>query len=104
MLDDPGLERAAAGVDAGERLNSGSDDRAEEGGLDWDDARVVGLWRKEAEQGDAEAQFNLGIAYSCGFGIVQNEEKAVYWYARAAAQGHDDARFFVWRLGAKNMG
>jgi TPR repeat protein len=33
--------------------------------------------RKAAEQGYAPAQYNLGIAYESGKGVIKNEQKAV---------------------------
>lgn len=47
---------------------------------------------KKAEQGDVEAQFNLGIAYEKGYGVEQSYEKAVYWYTKAAEQGNANAQ------------
>jgi TPR repeat protein len=46
---------------------------------------------KAAEQGHAEAQYNLGFCYEKGKGVKQNYEKAEEWYRKAAAQGHEKA-------------
>ena len=51
-----------------------------------------------AEQGDADAQFNLGVKYYYGEGIPQDFKKAIYWYTKAAEQGDVRAQF---SLGAK---
>ena len=48
-------------------------------------------YRKSAEQGDAEAQYNLGNCYRYGEGVEQNYEKAVEWYRKAAEQDYADA-------------
>ena len=40
-----------------------------------------------AEQGDAEAQFSLGVMYDFGEGVPQNDTEAVRWYRMAAEQG-----------------
>ena len=46
------------------------------------------LWpRKTAEQGDAEAQFNLGNGYYNGQGVPQDHAEAARWYRKAAEQG-----------------
>lgn len=37
-----------------------------------------------AEQGDAEAQFNLGLCYYNGTGIEQDYKKTVKWFLKAA--------------------
>ena len=48
--------------------------------------------KKEAEQGDARAQFNLGFMYADGRGVAQNDTEAVKWYRLAADQGHATAK------------
>ena len=40
-----------------------------------------------AEQGNANAQFNLGLMYSEGIGVPENDAEAVKWYRKAAEQG-----------------
>ena len=42
---------------------------------------------KIAEQGHAEAQYELGLAYCCGTGFY-NTTEAIKWWCRAALQGH----------------
>ena len=42
---------------------------------------------KLAEQGDAEAQVNLGHMYLHGEGVPQNGIEAIKWYRKAAEQG-----------------
>ena len=49
--------------------------------------------RALAEQGDATAQFNLGIMYDNGRGVPQDDAEAVRWYRLAADRGHATARF-----------
>jgi hypothetical protein len=48
-------------------------------------------WR--ADQGNAEAQFQLGDAYAHGKGVVRDDAEAVRWYRRAADQGHAGGQF-----------
>jgi len=43
--------------------------------------------KAKAEQGDANAQFNLGLAYHDGAGVPRDDAEAVKWYRQAAAQG-----------------
>ncbi|MNY77232.1 Sel1 repeat protein [compost metagenome] len=45
-----------------------------------------------AEQGNANAQFNLGLRYASGVGVAKDLHKAAYWYRQAASQGHQAAR------------
>ena len=49
--------------------------------------------RKKAEQGDAAAQFNLGLMYADGDGVPKDAVEAVKWYRKAAEQGNADAQF-----------
>jgi TPR repeat protein len=46
----------------------------------------------KAEQGDAQAQFNLGVMYDYGQGVTQDDKQAVKWYRKAAEQGHPSAQ------------
>ncbi len=50
-------------------------------------------WRPLAEQGNADAQFNLGVMYYFGRGVRQDYKEAVRWYRLAAAQGHATAQY-----------
>ncbi|HRT23528.1 MAG TPA: sel1 repeat family protein, partial [Anaerohalosphaeraceae bacterium] len=49
--------------------------------------KAVKRFAKVSEQGDADAQFHLGLRYLKGEGVPQDSEKAVAWFAKAAEQG-----------------
>lgn len=49
--------------------------------------------QKLAEQGSAVAQYNLGIMYITGEGVLKDYAKAFQWYQKAAEQGHVEAQF-----------
>jgi len=53
------------------------------------------LYKKAAEQGIAEAQYELGKMYYDGEGTVQNYNVAFKWFEKAAKKGHVDAQFNV---------
>src|SRR5215468_4768647 len=57
---------------------------------------ALSLWRPLAEQGNAEAQRNLGWMYETGKGVARDEALATRWYRKAAEQ--DDAKA-QYRLG-----
>ncbi len=57
-----------------------------------DYATALREWRPFARQGDADAQFNLGIMYYFGQGVLQDYAEAVKWYRLAAEQGYADAQ------------
>lgn len=43
--------------------------------------------KRDAEQGDAEAQYQLGCCYANGLGVEIDMVEAVRWFALAAEQG-----------------
>jgi len=53
------------------------------------------IWANLAERGDAQAQFNLAMTYHSGTAGVLNEEKALQWYKKAAANGHPRAQEYL---------
>ncbi|MGB7629916.1 MAG: tetratricopeptide repeat protein, partial [Candidatus Deferrimicrobium sp.] len=60
--------------------------------------------RKAAEQGDAHAQFNLGVVYGKGEEIPQNDTEAVKWYRKAADQGFPLAQYILGSMYALGRG
>jgi len=48
--------------------------------------------RKLADQGDAEAQFQMGVRYHNGEDVPQDDTQAMQWFLRSAEQGHVDAQ------------
>ena len=70
-------------------------------------ADATGAWKtgnelaeriRKAENGDAQTQYRLGFDYSAGYDDVPfDKEKAVFWYKKAAENGHIDAqRSLAW--------
>ena len=53
------------------------------------------LWLPLAEQGDATAQFNLGVMYDEGRGVKQDYFDAVKWFRQAAEQRDALAQFIL---------
>ncbi len=58
-----------------------------------DYATALELFRPLAEQGHAKAQFNLGVMYTLGEGVPQDDKEAVRWYRLAAEQGVARAQY-----------
>lgn len=50
------------------------------------------LWRGAASKGDLSAQYNLGLIYAEGRGVVRNPEAAMEWWRLAADRGHAGAQ------------
>jgi hypothetical protein len=60
--------------------------------------------RKKAEQGNTEAQTNLGFLYSRGERVPQDYAQAAKWFQQAAAQGDVTAQFTLGVLYVKGYG
>ena len=73
----PALADVKAGVEAWQRGDFGA---------------AVKEWRPLADQGDADAQFNLGQAYRLGRGVPADLRIAQSWFQKAAAKGHEQAQ------------
>src|SRR6266478_4577730 len=53
-----------------------------------DYAKALRLIRPLANDGDAAAQFNLGLMYFTGHGVQQDDAAAALWFRKAAEQGY----------------
>ena len=59
---------------------------------------------KKAQQGDAEAQCNLGVMYDKGHGVAQDWKEAVKWYQKAAEQGSAESQYALGVMYEKGFG
>ncbi len=59
----------------------------------YDDAKAIRILRPLAERGDVVAQYNLGVMYYRGRGVVQNDQEAVRLWKLAASQGNASAQY-----------
>ena len=50
-------------------------------------------YRKAANQGNAKAQYSLGMCYIWGHGVKKDFVKAVYWLQKSAMQGNAEAQY-----------
>ncbi len=60
--------------------------------LNNDPELAAGWFFRAAEQGFADAQFNLGLMYANGEGVEKDMTQAVELFKKAAEQGHVDAQ------------
>jgi TPR repeat protein len=64
-------------------------------GVPQDHTKAAKWFRKAAEQGDAQAQYNLGLMYDKGQGVPQNYILAHMWFNLAVSalegKGRNDA-------------
>jgi TPR repeat protein len=56
------------------------------------DSLATGEYRMAAEQGDALAQYNLGLKYENGEGVKKDINEAENWLHKAARQGYKAAQ------------
>lgn len=82
LLSLPSL--AGAGLDAGSETYKRGDY-----------ATALKEWRPAAEQGEATAQYGLGLLYYHGQGVPLDEKEAHRWFLLAAAQGHARAQTYL---------
>ncbi|KAG0276432.1 hypothetical protein BGZ95_007539 [Linnemannia exigua] len=65
---------------------------------------AMDLFLKAADQGDATAQYNIGLLHEEGHGVKKDSKKAASWYHMAATQGHKDAQSCLGTLYVKGDG
>jgi len=58
-------------------------------------AESVRWFRMAADQGDRDAQYNLGTIYAKGQGVKPDGQEAVKWYLKAASQGDVDSQYML---------
>jgi len=61
-------------------------------------------WQPLAENGNRDAQFNLGLLYEHGLGVARDDAEALRWYRRAAAAGDAAAQYNVGLFYAEGRG
>ena len=57
--------------------------------------QAVKWWRKAAEQGHAKAQFDIGLMYARGQGVIKGYKQAAKWMHQAAKQGVAEAQGYL---------
>ncbi|HTO79220.1 MAG TPA: toll/interleukin-1 receptor domain-containing protein [Methylocystis sp.] len=69
-------------------------------GLDQDYAKAMEWYRKAADHGLGDAQYNVGMMYENGRGVAKDIEQAKAWYRKAADQGSAFGKAALQRLEA----
>jgi hypothetical protein len=54
--------------------------------------KALPLYLQLAEQGNADAQFHVGMIYTNGQGVTRDDKQASDWFSKAAEQGHREAQ------------
>lgn len=71
-------------------------------GTEQSDTEALAWFTKAAEEGDADAQNNLGVIYAKG-GTKATREQAIKWYLEAARRGHRGAQQNLVALNNDNL-
>ncbi|RIX46209.1 MAG: sel1 repeat family protein [Rhodocyclales bacterium GT-UBC] len=58
-------------------------------------AQAVAIWQRWAEQGQADAAYNLAIIHHYGDGVALDYAKAMAWYRQAAEKGDKPSQFQI---------
>jgi TPR repeat protein len=82
MISDASNSDADAQVILGNMYSQGQ-------GVELDYTEAGRWWLKAADQGNAAAQFNLGLQYVKGVGVAQDYAR---WFRKAASQGYEAAQ------------
>ena len=69
-----------------------------------DYATAVRGFLVHAEQGDATAQYKLGVMYNYGWGVPEDHAEAVRWFRLAAEQGYAGAQYGLGVMHADGRG
>ncbi len=67
-------------------------------GVDQDYVKAMEWYRKAADQGLADGQYNVGVLYENGWGVTKDIDQAKVWYQKSADQGDGFARVRRQRL------
>jgi TPR repeat protein len=62
-------------------------------GVEKDQKKAFEYFKKAAENGSVDGQYNTGLAYVRGEGVEKNLAEAAQWFEKAAYQGDAGAQF-----------
>jgi len=66
--------------------------------------QAAASFEQAAKQGNADAQYQLGLMYETGQGVAQDYRRAAQWYEKAALQGHAQAQYQLGNLYREGLG
>jgi TPR repeat protein len=66
--------------------------------------RNVALWIREADRGEPQAQFNVGVMFFKGIGVERDYEEAHRWFLKSAKQGASNSQGFLGILYEQGLG
>ncbi len=66
--------------------------------------RAYQEFKAGADAGQAEAEFDLGVMYAQGFGVLRDLNAAATWYRKSADQGNAEAQFALGQMYSHGWG
>lgn len=72
--------------------------------LEYINKEFVSKDKRYANQGDANAQFNLGFMYYTGDGVKQDYKEAIKWFTKSANQGNVNAQINLGAMYEEGIG
>ena len=60
-------------------------------GVEQSYSKAAYWYKKAAEQGHSNAQYNIGVCYYNGDGVEKSKTKAIYWFRKACNNFEDKA-------------
>ena len=67
-------------------------------------AQDINTLKQQAQKGNAQAQFKLGLMYVLGQGVPQDDVEAVKWFRLAADQGDAYAQYSLGEMYTNGQG
>ena len=73
-------------------------------GMKQSDENAMQWFEMAANQGHANAQYNLGMMYKNSQGVKQSDDNAMHWFEMAANQGHANAQYNLGVMHSRDQG
>ena len=67
-------------------------------------ARAYNIFMTNAREGDADAEYSLGMMYARGQGVPKDYEAALSWFQKAHEKGHKGATYFLGKMYSTGVG
>tara|TARA_A100001015_G_scaffold309120_1_gene407981 strand:+ start:2750 stop:3463 length:714 start_codon:yes stop_codon:yes gene_type:complete len=83
---------ADAECNLGQKYEFGDD------GLERNIDKALALYLSSAKKGCSESQYNLGAIFQEGLIVTKDIDKALYWFKRAASQGDENAKNYIYNI------
>ncbi len=75
-----------------------------EGSRNYNPTVALAIYQQQAANGNAEAMNGLGLLYSKGIGVVENEQEGIMWLEKAAENGYAKAWYNLGLLYKEGVG